>query len=78
MAEAFHQWVANMPWWEKLYYELFDPQAITCSTHYTIPGIYFVGPIIGLVVVTVALSFALGWWGKKLSLNSDNQSRSEE
>ena len=35
MAEAFHQWVNNMPWWEKLYYQLFDPQAITCTTYYT-------------------------------------------
>jgi hypothetical protein len=37
MSEAFHQWVNNMPWWEKLYYQLFDPQAITCTTMYPLP-----------------------------------------
>lgn len=60
MAEAFHQWVQNMPWWEKLYYQLFDPQAITCSTHVPIPGIYFVGPVIVLVTVGCVLLWYIG------------------
>lgn len=60
MAEAFHQWVNNMPWWEKLWYWLFDPQAITCTTCYTIPGIYIIGPVlIGVIICGIAL-FVLG------------------
>jgi hypothetical protein len=68
MAEAFHQWVNNMSWWEKLYYQLFDPQAITCSTISPIPLIYFVAPMIGIVVSAVILS----WWVLRSSLKSNN------
>ncbi len=67
MAEAFHQWVNNMPWWEKLYYELFDPQAITCSTYYTVPGIYFVAPIIALAIVCAVFLVAIIYDNRKLN-----------
>lgn len=57
MSEAFHQWVNNMPWWERLYYEMFDPQAITCSTH----PVYPAWPFVLLIVVCGIV--ALYWLG---------------
>jgi hypothetical protein len=74
MAEAFHQWVNNMPWYEKFYYQLFDPQAITCSTYPTVPLIYFVAPMIGIVVS----GFIFSWWAVKSSSKSDKESKEEK
>lgn len=58
MAEQFHQWVNNMPWWEKLYYQLFDPNAISCSTYTTVPiGGYIIGMIVAVTVLYVGLHY---------------------
>lgn len=65
MAEAFHQWVNNMPWWERLWYELFDPQAITCSTHPVVPA----WPFLLVVVVVVTIGFVLLYLSRKLPSN---------
>lgn len=54
MAEAFHQWVNNMPWYEKLYYQLFDPQTITCTTpNFAFPFGWIVLSIMILGVVVI-------------------------
>jgi hypothetical protein len=67
MAEAFHQWVNNMPWWEKLYYQLFDPQAITCSTTFVFPSGYILVPLAILALIL----FIWGWQYR--NSNSDKQ-----
>lgn len=66
MSEAFHQWVNNMPWWERLYYEMFDPQAITCSTH----PVYPAWPFVLLIVVVVVCGIVALYWLGDLSVQS--------
>ncbi len=79
MAEQFHQWVQNMPWYERLYYELFDPQAITCSTHYTIPGIYFVMPFVVTLVIGISIGAVTLWlWSKRKQFHLTQESRGKE
>lgn len=31
MAEDFHTWVRNLPWYERLFYEIWDPNKISCT-----------------------------------------------
>ena len=50
MSEAFHQWVNNLTWYEKLYYQIFDPQAITCTTSYTIPLLIYLPCFIVMII----------------------------
>lgn len=61
MSEAFHQWVHNMPWWERLYYELFDPQAITCSTYPVAPA----WPFLVIIVVVAVIGLILLCFSRK-------------
>ena len=63
MAEQFHQWVNNMPWYEKLYYQLFDPQAITCSTS-TIP-FNFSGFFLSVAVIAIVGAVVIIWLTKR-------------
>lgn len=52
MAEQFHQWVQNLSWYDRLYYELFDPQQITCTTRFTFPFGYV---LIIFLIITIIL-----------------------
>ncbi len=46
-----------MPWWEKLYYELFDPQAITCSTYPVVPAWPILALLIGAIVAGLIIAY---------------------
>lgn len=61
MSEDFHQWVNNLSWWERLYYELFDPQAITCSTYPVAPA----WPFLLIVVVVAVVGLVLLCFSRK-------------
>jgi len=67
MSEQFHEWVHNLPWYERLYYELFEPEKIRCSN---IPiNINYLNLFVFIFII-VTVVFVFMWWYEKRKMES--------